>query len=75
MRYLPTLLAVLCFACGNDTLPPSPAMPPLSDLPLVPLPVEMSNTEGYLFLDTDKQYDHTGADAGAGNGTWGAALG
>jgi hexosaminidase len=66
MRYLlPLLLAVLCFACGNDAPPPPPAMPPLSDLPLIPLPVEMSDTEGYLFLGTDKQYDHTGADAGS----------
>ena len=65
MRYLlPLLLIFLLFACGND-IPPPPAMPPLSDLPLVPLPVEMSNTDGYLYLDADKEYDHAGADAGA----------
>jgi len=66
MRHLlPCLLALLLFACGNDAPPPPPAMPPLSDLPLVPLPVEMSNTEGYLYVDPDVSHDLSGADAGA----------
>lgn len=38
-------------------------MPPLSDLPLVPLPVELSNTEGYLYLDPEGAYDASNADA------------
>ena len=65
MRILLFLLPLaLLFSCGND-VPPAPAMPPLNDLPLVPLPVEMIGTDGYLYVAPDARADHTGADAGA----------
>ncbi|MEL7162516.1 MAG: glycoside hydrolase family 20 zincin-like fold domain-containing protein, partial [Bacteroidota bacterium] len=56
--------ALCCFACG-ETVPPPPAMPPLSDLPLVPLPFEMANTDGYFYSDGTGEWD-LGAAAGAG---------
>lgn len=40
-------------------------MPPLGDFPLIPLPVEISNTEGYLYIDPAETYANEGADAGA----------
>jgi len=40
-------------------------MAPLSDLPIIPLPVEMSSTEGYFWTDGKTDYDNSGADAGA----------
>lgn len=68
MRYLTIFaLAIFLFACGSDAPPPPPAMAPLNDLPLVPLPVEMSATEGYLYIDPAGEYDQSGADAGAVN--------
>jgi hexosaminidase len=64
MRYSILLVfAFLFFSCGNDA-PPPPAMPPLSDLPLVPLPVEIANSEGHLYVDPAKSYANEGADAG-----------
>lgn len=65
MRYLlPLLFVFLFFSCGND-VPPPPAMPPLSDLPLVPLPVEVSSADGYLYVNPDDTHANEGADAGA----------
>lgn len=66
MRYLflLLLLAILC-SCGEGVPPPPPAMAPLSDLPLLPLPFELSNTEGYFWTDGQKTYDNSGADAAA----------
>ncbi|MEO0734523.1 MAG: glycoside hydrolase family 20 zincin-like fold domain-containing protein, partial [Bacteroidota bacterium] len=58
------LLLACCFACG-ETVPPPPAMPPLSDLPLVPLPVEIANTDGYFYADGTGEWN-LGAAAGAG---------
>jgi len=40
-------------------------MPPLSDLPLVPLPVEVSSADGYLYVNPDDTHANEGADAGA----------
>ena len=40
-------------------------MAPLSDLPIIPLPFEMSAREGYLWVDPEGEYDNEGADAGA----------
>lgn len=40
-------------------------MAPLSDLPLVPLPVELANTEGYFYTDGEGEWPAVGADAGA----------
>jgi len=65
MRYLfLCLFAFLVLACGND-VPPPPAMPPLSDLPLIPLPVEISDSEGYLYVNPADTHANEGADAGA----------
>ena len=64
MRYLlPLCLGLLLTACGND-VPPPPAMPPLTDLPLIPLPVELADAEGYLYVDPATA-SFGGADAGA----------
>ena len=65
MRYLTILLLALIFlACGDET-PPPPAMAPLADLPVIPIPFEMSSREGYLWVDPEGAYDLSGADAGA----------
>ena len=64
MRYLLFLAPLFCFLACSDSIPPPPAMPPLADLPLVPLPVEVSSGEGYLYVDPTAPY--AGADAGAG---------
>ena len=54
MRHLMLLpLALLLFACGDDT-PPPPAMAPLSELPLIPLPYEMADREGYYWADAEQ---------------------
>jgi hexosaminidase len=67
MRHLLPLLflAAGLFSCGEGVPPPPPAMAPLSDLPLIPLPFELSNTEGYFWTDGIKEHDNSGADAGA----------
>ncbi|MEM9260555.1 MAG: family 20 glycosylhydrolase, partial [Bacteroidota bacterium] len=65
--FLLLILACFLFACGNDVPPPPPAMAPLSDLPLVPLPVELSSTEGYFYTDGTDEWPQEGADAGAMN--------
>ena len=63
---LAALLACLLFSCGGDAPPPPPAMAPLADLPIIPLPFEMSSGEGYFWLDPDAvKQDNAGADAGA----------
>ncbi|OAV42749.1 family 20 glycosylhydrolase [Lewinella sp. 4G2] len=60
-------LAFLLFSCGGDAIPPAPAMAPLADLPIIPLPFEMSSRDGYLWVDTDGDAaaGNSGADAGA----------
>ena len=62
MRILLFVLPFVFCACAND-VPPPPAMPPLSELPLVPLPVELADGEGYLYVNPEAAY--AGADAGA----------
>lgn len=61
-----TLLPVLFFffSCGEE-IPPPPAMAPLADTPIIPLPYEMSSRDAYLWIDPEETYDNVGADAGA----------
>ncbi|MEM6770035.1 MAG: family 20 glycosylhydrolase [Bacteroidota bacterium] len=52
MRYLLlSLLATFLLACGESDRPAPPAMPPLADLPIIPLPYEMASVDGYYYAD------------------------
>lgn len=67
MRFLTIVsFALTLFSCGEE-IPPPPAMAPLADTPVIPLPFEMSSRDGYLWIDPEGAFDLSGADAGAVN--------
>lgn len=53
--FLFTTLALLFFACSSDS-PAPPAMAPLADLPIIPLPYEMVSGDGHFFTDDDRSW-------------------
>ena len=56
MRYLLLCsLAFLMLACGNDR-PSPPAMSPLADTPIIPLPFEMASVDDYYYSDGKKPW-------------------
>lgn len=56
MRYLLLAgLSLLLFRCGSDQ-PAPPAMSPLADLPVIPLPYEMASTPGHHYNDGEQQW-------------------
>ncbi|MFT7120877.1 MAG: hexosaminidase [Neolewinella sp.] len=64
MRHIFLLaIALTLFACGSDA-PAPPAMSPLADLPIIPLPSEMASSEGHFYTDGKGEWG-TAADAGA----------
>lgn len=44
-------LAFILLSCGSDK-PAPPAMSPLADLPIIPLPYEMASVDDYYYSDT-----------------------
>ena len=58
MRYLFLFVfALSVFACNSDGSPPPPAMAPLAELPIIPLPYEMTSAEGHFFSDGESGWD------------------
>lgn len=53
MRYLLLFsLAFIFLACGSEK-PAPPAMPPLADLPIIPLPYEMASVDDYYHAEPE----------------------
>ncbi len=63
--FLGFALAFCLFSCGPQVPPAPENMPVFSELPLVPLPVEMTAEAGYLYFGPAVEVAELGADAGA----------
>lgn len=58
MRYLLLVfISALLFQCNSDSPPPPPAMSPLADLPIIPLPYEMISGTGHYFTDDETEWE------------------